>query len=755
MHSTVTLLLALRLSAALAGPTDDPRIELIEPQLSGNVRGALARAEELVHGDPRTAAELWVGYLKADLLERLGRIRSANSAYAALLSADSEVADFARLGMARTQAALGHPEVAAGVLANLLGQNAPPELVEEAVDLLVGTLTEGADCRLLGRARSWVVPAAQRRKLDLASAECGIATGAIDGVADRLLDLLRSETDDLVARDAADLLVGLAPEETRNARAQLLLGRALHHNREFERSVPLLETGLSLLDPERLTIPPEELAAYRYETARGYFWLRRYDEAAALFGELAEVAEDPEIAASSHYQKARCYELSGDWPSASQEYRAAFAVEPTGDWSGAALFSALRIHWRMGKEALALELFGTLGSRAAWRPEASRAALFLASSDLVRGRTDRAGIWLQRGSGEEAAAEFLYWRGRLAEAQGQVRKAVTIYAALIAGEPYHPLSTSARARLQREGLLPAIAPVAQQFASTGQPTDLHASWLLLGDDSPSGQAVRQRLETGVASDRRSRKFVSLDIVPAQGWPLWSEQLSRTRERFLALGVWRLGEPAMKKHFPYSEPSLAYTSSVLLGDSGMTTRSLYVAEVLSRAIPAWVPPAMLPSSFRRLLYPYAYRPLIEEQARLRGVDPTLLASLIREESRFNPQAVSAAAARGLTQFTFPTALEVAPAAGIRIDDPGQLHDPAVAIALGAAYLQRLHNTFGGRVEAAITAYNAGEDQTRLWESYCFSRDPAEYFSKVGFVQTRHYLRKVLTSRAQYQELYSSS
>lgn len=54
---------------------------------------------------------------------------------------------------------------------------------------------------------------------------------------------------------------------------------------------------------------------------------------------------------------------------------------------------------------------------------------------------------------------------------------------------------------------------------------------------------------------------------------------------------------------------------------------------------------------------------------------------------------------------------------------------------------------------VAAYNAGEPQAQLWRSYCFSTDPAEYFSKVGFPQTRSYLAKVLSSRVQYAEIWA--
>ena len=53
---------------------------------------------------------------------------------------------------------------------------------------------------------------------------------------------------------------------------------------------------------------------------------------------------------------------------------------------------------------------------------------------------------------------------------------------------------------------------------------------------------------------------------------------------------------------------------------------------------------------------------------------------------------------------------------------------------------------------MAAYNAGPAQSHLWQRYCYSREMPEYFTKTGFAQTRAYLRKVLASQAQYQELY---
>jgi soluble lytic murein transglycosylase len=75
-----------------------------------------------------------------------------------------------------------------------------------------------------------------------------------------------------------------------------------------------------------------------------------------------------------------------------------------------------------------------------------------------------------------------------------------------------------------------------------------------------------------------------------------------------------------------------------------------------------------------------------------------------------------------------------------------------VALGAAYIGTLLKEFQGTDFLAVAAYNAGEPQARLWRSYSYSPEMEEYFSKIGFRETRSYMRRVLTSRAQYSELY---
>jgi soluble lytic murein transglycosylase-like protein len=94
-------------------------------------------------------------------------------------------------------------------------------------------------------------------------------------------------------------------------------------------------------------------------------------------------------------------------------------------------------------------------------------------------------------------------------------------------------------------------------------------------------------------------------------------------------------------------------------------------------------------------PYADE--ITAAAKRNGLDPALLAGLVKQESGFNANAVSPAGARGLTQLMPSTA------AGLGVSDPT---DPAQALEGGAKYLKQQLDHFGGDVAKALAAYNAG-------------------------------------------------
>jgi soluble lytic murein transglycosylase len=280
---------------------------------------------------------------------------------------------------------------------------------------------------------------------------------------------------------------------------------------------------------------------------------------------------------------------------------------------------------------------------------------------------------------------------------------------------------------------------------------LATAHLFLGDD-PTGRAAFEKARARLALSGTAAPFLRLEFVEPSEWPIWEARLSTPEDLLLALGIWHEGEPAARLHFPTSDISLAYTGSRLLSSGGAHRSALRLSEIIYEGALARMPQSLIPSPLRRAVFPLPFGTLIAKSADRNRIDPYLLTALIREESRFDSQAVSAASARGLTQFVLSTAQRLSSRAGLGDVTAEDLHRPAVSIALGAAYLEELLERFEGREHQAVAAYNAGESQAELWQSYCFSLEPEEYLTKVGFPETRRYLSQVLASRGQYRDLY---
>ncbi|MDH3744453.1 MAG: lytic transglycosylase domain-containing protein [Acidobacteriota bacterium] len=753
-----------------AGATDqDPRRRVTELQVEGRTSEALAAVELILEENPEESGELGFHHLRGAMLESLGRLKEAQDAFAQAIGANPELSSYSRYRLALLHLFQGHPEVATGLLAGLLSGGPPERLVAPATELFVRSLAAGGDCRLLRQVDSWKVPEKELRRLQLARSDCDSSSGHVEAAVSRLLALVQSNGEDESARGAAERLSRLQQSALPERELALLVGHVFHRHRQFDLSIRFLERGLEPLGANR---PPAEGSLARpsnspaavadregeslYALARSHFWQENYLLAASHFGRLAASIRSAEEKGRALYQQGRSYELSGKWGVANQSYRLGYLEDVDGRWADANLISALRVDWRRGREDQALSLYEVLGSRRDWRRLHGRAALFLASSDLVRERTDRAAAWLADADGAPGkdTGETDYWQGRLAELENRPQDAVESYLGVLTATRSHPFAQGAATRLRTPKLAPVAEGLGRRLARSERSSSLYHAWLLLGDAHPEGADARRRLVRELKRGKRARSLLEIGFRPVREWPLWTAPLRQPEEMLLALGLWAEGAPAVRKHFPLDDPSLGLTASRLLSQAGAHRDSLRIAEILEDGAEDTLPAGLLPVDLLRLLFPRPYATLITQEAANYAIDPDLLTALIREESRFDPLAVSGASARGLTQLVLPTASRLAPAFGRRRISAAELHDPEVSIALGAAYLSELGQRFDEFTPEVVAAYNAGERQAELWLSYCYSRQPEEYLSKVGFPETRAYLGRVLSTRQQYASLYGN-
>ncbi len=154
---------------------------------------------------------------------------------------------------------------------------------------------------------------------------------------------------------------------------------------------------------------------------------------------------------------------------------------------------------------------------------------------------------------------------------------------------------------------------------------------------------------------------------------------------------------------------------------------------------------------RVIFPWPFRRLIEAEAEAHGVDPYLVAAMIRQESTFRAEVTSRAGARGLMQLMPRTAAGLARRLGVEWDD--QLLAVADAnLHLGTAHLAALLRSYRGNVIAALAAYNAGSRPVARWLRYPEAKDQFRFVERIPYAETRRYVRAVLRNRALYRALY---
>jgi soluble lytic murein transglycosylase len=146
------------------------------------------------------------------------------------------------------------------------------------------------------------------------------------------------------------------------------------------------------------------------------------------------------------------------------------------------------------------------------------------------------------------------------------------------------------------------------------------------------------------------------------------------------------------------------------------------------------------------------------ASLSGELWSLAHGISRQESSFDPYAVSHAGARGMMQLMTGTAREEAGKMGVGFDSYRLISDPSYNVLIGSAYFNRLLNNWNGSVPLAVAAYNAGSGNVRKWiDRYGDPRgqvDMLKWIEAIPYTETRAYVQRVIENSVVYDSLRSS-
>lgn len=223
-------------------------------------------------------------------------------------------------------------------------------------------------------------------------------------------------------------------------------------------------------------------------------------------------------------------------------------------------------------------------------------------------------------------------------------------------------------------------------------------------------------------------------------------------------------PRIKKRFFPSEKipfrSLAFimAGETYAAESELAKKpSLTLARIYKRAgidfkMIYWASQAFSQGKMTRevleMMFPLSYFPLVIKYCKEYSLDPLLFLSLIREESKFNPWAISPAGARGLTQImpflsrTLSRKLKI----------PHDPFNPEYSIKMGCYHFAELLKEFNGNVIYALAAYNAGSKRVKKWIRKFKTKNLLLWIELIPIRQTRFYVKKILRSWEVYKFLY---
>jgi soluble lytic murein transglycosylase len=385
---------------------------------------------------------------------------------------------------------------------------------------------------------------------------------------------------------------------------------------------------------------------------------------------------------------------------------------PRSEWLAEALFSSGNMNLLQRDYPKAVEYYGYLATHfpdsryaaaAHWRAGwlSYRQGLY---ADAARMFDEQ--IRLYPAATETVAA--LYWRARLYETQDhKPAMAAANYRAIVRAYQHYFYAQMARKRLAALGNVQgANDPGLERFKAMPVP--------VLDDDFPDDN--EHLAKARVLANAGLNEYVSLEIAADPDSASWS----------------------------------ALAEAQIFASYGETFRAM---RALKRALPYAASASInaIPLVYWRILFPEPYWETIKTESAKNNLNPYLVASLIRQESEFNPSVVSYANAYGLMQLLPSVGKAMAREEGITHFQTFQLLNPETNIRLGTRYLRKMLDKFGGVNEYALAAYNAGDNRVEDWQAAGPYQGMDEFVESIPFTQTREYVQAILRNIETYQAI----
>jgi soluble lytic murein transglycosylase len=385
---------------------------------------------------------------------------------------------------------------------------------------------------------------------------------------------------------------------------------------------------------------------------------------------------------------------------------------PESPWLAEALYSSGNLYLLRHEYPAAVEYYSALATRFPANRHAAaahwRAAWLTYRQGLYADAARLFDEQIQLYPHADETASALYWRGRLYETEEhKPALAAADYRTVIRAYQHYFYAQMARQRLAALG---DAEPVAQPQLNRFQPPPVPPLLQSFPADSPHLAKARLLANAGL------NEYIGQEIAADPDSASWS----------------------------------ALAEAQIYASYGENFRALHV---LKRALPYAASASIqsIPLAYWRILFPEPYWETIKTESARNGLDPYLVASLIRQESEFNPSAVSYANAYGLMQLLPSVGSAMAREEGMRHFEPSQLLDPETNIRLGTRYLREQLDKFGRVTEYALAAYNAGDERVADWEAAGPYQGTDEFVESIPFSETRGYVESILRNIETYKAI----
>ncbi len=462
--------------------------------------------------------------------------------------------------------------------------------------------------------------------------------------------------------------------------------------------------------------PPGEQQAALIQLANCYMHDGNTRDARAALDRIPD--DGSEASAEKWYQQAEIARNANDDAALTTILQHMRSTAPKSPWLESALFTAGNMYLLRKDYDHAIDYYREIHDRFPTGTKAAYAHWKCAWLTYRQNRKEQARKYFDEQiefyPGTNEVPNAMYWRGRMAEDEGQTGVARAYYQKLAERYRNYYYGVLARKRLAVLPTAPAVVVASLQHIGPAPAYDPASKVTDPPDDDLHYMRARLLENAGVI-DLAVRE---LQAGSSTG-PSW-EML---------------------------EISRIYSSG------GDYFRAL---QALKRAIAGYFAMDVdgLPAPYWHGLFPRPYWESLRRYSEENGLDPYLVASLIRQESEFNPSAISHANAYGLMQLLPKTGKGEAKKAGLQHYNTDSLLDPSTNIELGTHYFRQMIDHFGGQTEYALAAYNAGADRVADWRASGNFHDVEEFVESIPFTETREYVQAIVRNAEVYKRVYGT-